>query len=168
MASQFLGEHPSRNAQHQTAVIPRQLQFSVALRVLRNFNLDMTRHIVLREPAQLLADRFDRHAGGTRVPDGERRDAIRVNMLGRLHQFGKTRERIPRLDIARTVDLDQNRVVTLHYEGIFVSSEGHAFSLSLALQYCDFKSECLAALNKVAWIRLLLDKEINRRRPRFQ
>src|ERR1700686_2380790 len=89
-------------------------------------------------------------------------------MLGRLHQFGKTRERIPSLDIARTIHLDQNRMVTLHDEGIFVSGGGHAFSLTLALQYCDFKPEFLAALNKIAWIRLLLNKQITLRRPRLR
>src|SRR5271166_1136032 len=125
----------------------------------------MTRHIVLGEPAQLLTDPFDRHAGGTRVPDRERRDPIRVNMLGRLHQFGKTRQRIPSLDIARTVHLDQNRVVTLHDEGIFVPPGGHAFSLSLALQCCDFKPEFLAALNEVAWIRLLLNTSVMLGKP---
>jgi hypothetical protein len=40
-------------------------------------------------------------------------------MLERFHQFGITRQRVSSLDVARTVHLDQNRVVTLHYEGVF-------------------------------------------------
>ena len=51
-------------------------------------------------------------------------------MLGRLHQFGKTRQRISCLDIAGTVHLDQNRMVTLHDEGIFVPGGGHFLFLS--------------------------------------
>ena len=116
-------------------MIPHQLQSSVARRVLGNFDFDVARHIVLGEPAQLLANPFSRDPGGTRVPDRERCDPVGVNMLGRLDQLGETRQRISSLAIARTIHLNQNRKVTLHDEGVLVAGGGrHSFSSNLALQ----------------------------------
>ena len=129
MASQFLGERRFRNAKQETPVIPRQLQFSVAPGVVGNLDFDVTRHIVLGEPAQLVADPFGGHAGGTRVPDRERRDSIGVNMLGRLHKLCEAGQCIPSLDVGRTIHFDQNRKVTLHDERIFVLCGGHSFFL---------------------------------------
>src|SRR6266576_2972055 len=45
---------------------------------------------------------------------------------------------------------------------------GIPFSFNLALQYCDSKPKFLAALNKVAGIRLLLNEQIILRRPGLQ
>jgi hypothetical protein len=41
-------------------------------------------------------------------------------------------------------------------------------SFNLALQKCDSKAKLLAALNKVVWIRLLLNEQITLRRARLQ
>src|SRR5437773_7792899 len=70
--------------------------------------------------------------------------------------------------VARTFDLDQNRVVALHYKGVLLPGSEHAISLRLALQHSDLKPELLAALDEVVWIRLLLNEQITLRRASLQ
>ena len=53
-------------------------------------------------------------AHGTHVPDGKRRYAIGVDMLGRFDQLREPRQGIARLQVQRNVHLHQNGVVTLN------------------------------------------------------
>ena len=64
-------------------------------------------------------------ARGPGVPDGQRREAIGVDVLGALHELGERGERRPGLLGARRVDLQQDAAIALHDQSV-VGRQRHA------------------------------------------
>src|SRR5437773_2829064 len=78
--------------------------------------------IVWQRKLAVRAQRLDHlvggHAGGGRVPERQRRQAIGVNVLGAFFQLGEGRQRIARRRVARIVHLHENGAIPLDDERI--------------------------------------------------
>ena len=107
-----------RPEQQRAIVLARELETAVARGEVPHAGRHVAGQRVFRELPQRRHDAFCRLAHRAGVPDRERRDAVGVDMLWRLHQLGKPRQGIARLGVARVVHFEQHRVIALHDERV--------------------------------------------------
>ncbi len=70
--------------QDQVVVSPLQLDAPVPVHVVQDVGADVVRQVIFAIAPQCLEHRVRRDAGGGRVPQGEGRDAIGMDVLRRL------------------------------------------------------------------------------------
>ena len=121
----LFGQRAIVGGQHEMVRTARQTQPAVARSVIANLDRHVLRHFVLGELVQRLDDLIGIDARRRGVPDRQRRDAIRVDVFGRLDQFGEPGQMVACLDIARTVHLDQHGMVALHDQRVVRLIDAH-------------------------------------------
>ena len=85
---------------------------------LPDFNGDVLRDFVFAEGLQRACNLVGREPRGGGVPERERADAVAVDILGALFQFGETGQNVPCGFVPRSADLRENGHVALHDEWI--------------------------------------------------
>ena len=119
-------DRPVVGVQHEpVGRVHRQLQASVAGHRLGDVDQQGVRHRVAAVPQQRVDHLLGVVAGGPRVPEPERGDAVGVDVLRCAFELGERRDRVPALVGERMVDLQQQRLVALDDQ----RTVGHAGSL---------------------------------------
>ena len=126
VAGDLFGQRLVGGLQQQAVVAPQQLQAAVAGGEVADLMLDVARHVVLGELAERRRHLLRGQPRRRRVPDGERRDAVGVNVLRRLDQLRKAGQRVAGRLVPRAVDLDEDRVIALNDERIVGAVTRHA------------------------------------------
>jgi hypothetical protein len=94
-----------------------QLQPSVPVHRLGDVDEQRVRHRVPRVAQQRVDDALRVVAGGARVPQPERGEPVRVDVLGRALELGERRDGHPARERVRMVDLEEERFVGLNDQG---------------------------------------------------
>ena len=97
----------------QVAVVARQADTPVARDLLHDVGADIGRHIVLGELIELAQNFIGLQPGRGRIPQGERRDAVGVQIFGAFFQLGKTRQHIARIFIQIVLRFEQDGFIGL-------------------------------------------------------
>ena len=126
---QFFRQRPVASGEQQRiAVPPGQFEAAVTGGKIADAGPDVPGQRIFRQPPECADDSLRGFPHGTRVPDGKRRHAVGVDMLGRFDQLRESRQRIARLRVQRVIHLHQNGVVTLNDQRILRYVLGHATS----------------------------------------
>ena len=97
----------------QSVVHAHELDPTIARDVLDDIGAHVWRQRVLAEAFQHVDRLGGAQPGSSRVPQRQRRDPIRVDVLRALLELREARQRVARVRVPRIVDLDQNRPVPL-------------------------------------------------------
>ena len=104
--------------------IGHQLEPAVPRHVVVHVGEDVAGDLILGECEELPLHLLGLPAERGGIPEGERGNPIGVDVLGRLHQFGKAAECVTGLFELRGVGLEQDGLVGLNDDGVF-GSKGH-------------------------------------------
>ena len=74
--------------------------------------------VELRQPAQLVEDLVAGHAGRRRVPQGQRRDPVRVQQVGGRLELGEAGEEVTRAVEVGVLRLEEHLAVALYDDGV--------------------------------------------------
>ena len=119
VVADLFGQRLIVGRQHKAPAVARQTQASVARSVVADLHGHVLRHVVLGELVQRLDDLGRFYSRGTGIPDRQRRNPVRVDVLGRLDQLGKPSQRIAGGHIMRAVHFHQHGVVALDDQRVF-------------------------------------------------
>ena len=100
--------------QQQIPLLLDQLDAPIAADILAHFGHNIARDGVLAIACKLVQDLLRIHAARCRIPEGERGEAIGVDMFWRFLQLGKLRQRITGLRMLWMIYFEQNSTITLH------------------------------------------------------
>ena len=126
----LFGQSLVAGGQDQSAPVAKQAQAPVAGNEIANTRRDVFGQRVLGVLAQRIDDLRSRGAGGAGVPNRQRRNAAGVNVLGRFHQFGETRQAVANLPVARAGGFHQHGVVALNDERVVRPGTAHCLRCS--------------------------------------
>ncbi len=90
-----------------------ELEPPVAVHRLGHVDQERVRHRVARIGQQRIDDRLGVVTGGTRIPQPEGRQPVRVHVLGRTFQLGERRDGHPAVAGVLVVDLEEQGLVGL-------------------------------------------------------
>ncbi len=109
--------------QRQPCSAALQREAAEACRVLGDLRGDVRGNRVPGEGAKPLHDVVGPFSRGAGVPDGKRREAVGVHVLGGLHELREARQGVPGLRVARACHLRKDGTVPLHDERQVVPAE---------------------------------------------
>jgi hypothetical protein len=126
-AGNLFGERLLVGLEHQAALIAQQFHAAIARGVIADLEEHVLRDRVLGKADEGLDDFVGRDTGRAGIPDGERGDAVGVNVLGSFHELREAGQAIAGGGVMRAGDFGEDGVIALHDQRVLwlIDRDGH-------------------------------------------